>query len=120
MNDRLKDILSTSANSIDPVKLMAYLNNELSPEEAQKVEEKLAADEFQQTALEGLEVFRNKKELEAITYQLNRELNKKIRKRNQQRKKSRGAQPMQILVVTIIFLLLIILAYWIISRLLSL
>ena len=119
MNKHLHDILSNSPTSIEPEKLIAYLNKALPPEEAQAVEEKLAADEFEQTALEGLETAQNIKNLDSITHQLNRELQKKIKKRNQQKKK-RHLHPFPLnWVLILIFLLLIILAYWMITRMLS-
>lgn len=116
MNNHLKDILSNSPTSIEPEKLIAYLNKELSPEEAQAVEEKLAADEFEQTALEGLESVQNIKHLNSIRHQLNRELQKKIKKRNQQKRKLH-LHPLPLTwVVILIFLLLIAFAYWMITR----
>lgn len=118
MNKHLKDIFSNSPTSVDPEKLLAYLNKELPPKEAQAIEEKLAADEFEQSALEGLEAIRNKKNLDNITHQLNRELQKKIKKRNQQKNKGRLHHPPLILAVILIFLLLIVLTYWIINRML--
>lgn len=119
MNKHLKDILSNSSTSIEPEKLIAYLNKELPPEEAQAVEEQLAADEFEQTALEGLETAQNKKQLDHLTHQLNRELQKKIRKRNQQKNKLSLLQLPLTLPVILIFILLIVLAYWMITRMLS-
>lgn len=119
MNRHLKDILSTSSTPVDPEKLIAYLNQELPPQEAQALEEKLAADEFDQAALEGLETVQNKRGLDTISQQLNRELQKKVKKRNQALKKQNLNQPPLTLIVVLILLLLIVLAYWVITRLLS-
>lgn len=119
MNKHLQDILSSTPTPVDPEKLIAYLNKELPPREAQAIEEKLAANEFEQAALEGLEIIQNKKKLERITHQLNRELQHKIKKRNQQKRKLPLHSLPLIGVVILIFLLLIILAYWMVTRMLS-
>lgn len=118
MTKHLKDILSSSGKTVDPKKLMAYLNNELTSQEAQAIEEILAAGEFEKDALEGLEAVSNKKELDAITHHLNRELQKKIKKSNRKKKRSGINQTPMTLAVILIFLFLIIMAYWMITRLL--
>lgn len=119
MNKNLNDILATSSTPLDPDKLIAYLNKELSPQEAQAIEEKLAADEFTQTALEGLETVANKKQLNTLRTQLNRELKKKIEKRNRSRKKIKLNQPPIVLSAILLLLLLIVLIFLVIARLQS-
>jgi anti-sigma factor RsiW len=119
MNKNLKDILGNSSTPVVPDQLMAYLNKELSPQEAQAVEEKLAADEFAQMALEGLEAVANKKQLNALNNQLNRELKKKIEKRNRARKKLKLNQPPLVLAAVLLLLLLIVLIFMVIARLQS-
>lgn len=119
MNKNLNDILSTSSSPVDPDKLISYLNKELSPQEAQAIEEKLAADEFTQTALEGLETVANKKQLNTLRNQLNRELRRKIEKRNRARKKLKLNQPPLELAAILLLLLLIVLIFLVITRLQS-
>ena len=117
MNKNLKDILGNSSTSIDPDQLMAYLNKDLSPKEAQVLEEKVASDEFAQQALEGLESIANKKTLSAITHRMNRDLHKKINKRNQAKKKLKLNQPPLLLAAILLLLLLIVLLFFAIIRL---
>jgi hypothetical protein len=117
MNKNWKNILGSSSTPVDPGQLIAYLNKDLSPKEAQAIEERVAADEFAQYALDGLESVANKKTLSAVTNRLNRDLHKKINKRNQAKKKLTLNQPPLLLATILLLLLLIVLLFLVITRL---
>lgn len=119
MNEHLKDILSQSDKPIDQKTLMAYLQGELPSAEAQQMEEQLAAGEFEQEALEGLESVRNKSKLDSINAALQRDLQKKIQQKRRKRFPRLQTNEPLIYAVILILLLLMVLAYWVISRTMS-
>ena len=119
MKDPLKDILSGPAKPVDSEQLIAYLNQQLSPQQAQELEEQLAAGTFEQEALEGLEKVQDKSTLDTIAASLRKDLKKKIKQRRKKRLPLLPAPASLIYIVLLILLLLMVLAYWIISRTLS-
>lgn len=119
MKEHLQDLLKKQDKPIDPQLLIAYLQGNLSPAEAQQLEEQLAADDFEQEALEGLESVHNKSKLGPITASLHRDLQKKIRQKRRKRFTAWRAPDPLLYVVILILLLLMVLAYWIIHRTLA-
>ena len=81
MSDNLKDILSNLNKDIEQEKLLDYLNKKLSAAEAHEVEKQMAEDEFMNDAVEGLENFKNKKDLSLLVDQLNNDLKKQTAKK---------------------------------------
>ena len=63
MPENLKDILSNLATGIDQETLLLYLQDKLSEEKKQEVEEKLLENEFADDALEGLKEFKDKQQV---------------------------------------------------------
>lgn len=95
---------------------LKYVNNELSPEEKWEVEKILSESSLLSDAEEGLQLFTEKKELPGVVLTINQKMNRSLKGR---RWKTRRNPPRfsLILIVTIIFLLLLTLAFWIIYRL---
>lgn len=89
MSDELKDILSNLNKEIEQEKLLDYLNKKLSAAEVHEVEKQMAGDEFMNDAVEGLQEFKNKKDLSLYAEQLNRDLKKNLDKKKT-KKKSAG------------------------------
>ena len=77
MSKDLKDILANLNKDIEQEKLLDYLNKNLSAAEAHEVEKQMADDEFMNDAMEGLENFKNKKDVSLMVQQLNSELKKR-------------------------------------------
>ena len=70
MSNDLKNILSNLNKDIEQEKLLDYLNKNLSAAEAHEVEKQMADDAFMNDAVEGLEQFKNKKNLTLLVEQL--------------------------------------------------
>ena len=81
MSDDLKDILSNLNKEIEQDKLLDYLNKKLSAPEAHDVEKQMTNDEFMNDAVEGLEKFKDKKDLPLYVEQLNHELKQQLKKK---------------------------------------
>lgn len=109
MSDNLKDILSNLNKDIEQDKLLDYLNRKLSADDAHELEKQMADDEFMNDAVEGLEQFKNKKELGALVDQLNRDLKKQTakKKKKKERRKLKDQPWLYITIVTILLLVVI-------------
>lgn len=111
MGNDLLNILSSS-DEIDQQKLLDYLQNKLSPEEAHEIEKLLVDAEFESDAAEGLAQVSDKNKLPLVMSELNRQLVKKLSNR---RRKSTRKAPISLMIpvaTSIIILLLIWMFYW--------
>lgn len=109
MSDNLKDILSNSNKDIDNQQLMDYLSNQLSKAASHEVEKDMAADEFVNDAVEGLQNIDSKKNLQAYVEQLNSDLQKQLAINKKQKNKRRWKDsPITYIAVVIILSLLLI------------
>jgi hypothetical protein len=119
MSEDLKDILSNLNPDIDQETLLRYLQGKLSSEEQHEVEKQLLDDDFNSDALEGLEQFQDKKDLNFLVEQLNRDLKKRTDKKKKFREKLRLELNPWVIAAVVIILLLAIISYVIIHRKLS-
>lgn len=116
MSDNLKDILSNLSKDIEQDKLLDYLNKKLSAAEAHEVEKQMADDDFMNDAVEGLESFKNKKDLSLLVEQLNKDLKKQTAKKKK-RKEKRMLRDQPWLYITIVtLLLLVVISYVLIKK----
>lgn len=119
MSKDLKDILGNLNKDIEQDKLLDYLNKNLSAAEAHEVEKQMADDDFMNDAMEGLENFKNKKDVSLLVQQLNAELKKQTAKKKV-RKEKRKLKDQPWLYITIVTLLLLItIAYIMIKKYLA-
>jgi len=110
MNKDLLNILLNSNKDIDNQQLMDYLAGKLSEEEKHAVEIQLAENDFMSDAVEGLEIVKNKRDINVFVDQLNRDLHKKLfRKSKRQRRK---AIQQRWTFAAIILILALLLAAW--------
>jgi len=116
MKDNLKDILSHLTTDIDQETLLLYLQDKLPENQKHEVEKTLSENEFANDALEGLQQFNDKKQIAHMVEMLNRDLKKKVEKKNQRREKMKLKDQSLLYVVVLIFILLIVLSYMIIQR----
>ncbi len=116
MPENLKDILSHLSTDIDQETLLLYLQDKLSEEKKHEVEKKLAENEFADEAMEGLSQFKNKKDINRLVEQLNRDLKDKISRKKQRREKMQLKDQPWLYISIIIFLLLIIISYVVIRK----
>lgn len=116
MNNELKDILSNLNKDIEQDKLLDYLNKNLDAAEAHEVEKQMADDEFMNDAVEGLENFKNKKDVSLLVQQLNNELKKQTAKKKQRKEKRKLKEQPWLYITLISLLLLVVIAYIVIKK----
>lgn len=116
MSDDLKDILSNLNKDIEQEKLLDYLNKNLSAAEAHDLEKQMADDEFMNDAVEGLENFKNKKDVSLIVEQLNRDLKKQTAKKKLKKEQRKLKEQPWLYITIVILLLLIIVSYIVIKK----
>ncbi|WP_205513779.1 hypothetical protein [Longitalea arenae] len=117
MNNDLLNILSNSNKDIDNQKLMDYLSGKLSDQEKHEVEMWMVDNDFENEAVEGLQQMAGNKKLEGYVDQLNKELHQYIRQKKERREKRRINNNFWVYVSIAFVLIIIILAYMVISRL---
>ncbi len=115
MNDDLLNILSNSNKDIDNQKLMDYLSDKLSAEEKHEFEKEMASSEILNDVVEGLEKFKDKKELNTFVNELNLRLKKQLEKKKAKKTK-REIKDLNWLYFAIILILIIILIGFLIIK----
>ena len=116
MSDDLLDILSNSNKDVDNQKLMDYVSGKLSGEEKHEVEKWMLDNNFENDALEGLQVVKDKKDLDAYVLQLNKELNQYLQQKKHRRDKRKLKEIPWSYFAIVLVLALIIIAYFVIQR----
>lgn len=119
MNDDLKDILSNLNPGVDQETLMRYLQGKLSEQEQHEIEKQMMGDDFEADALEGLQEFKNKKDLSSLVDQLNADLKKRTEKKKRAKEKMKLKLDSNLIIAIIIILLLVAISYFIIQKQLS-
>lgn len=116
MSDDLKDILSNLNKDIEQDKLLDYLNKNLTPAEAHEVEKQMADDDFMNDAVEGLEHFKNKKDLSYLVNQLNTDLKKQTAKKKKKKEKRKLRDQPWLNITIVILLILVIISFVLIKK----
>ncbi len=116
MSDDLKDILSNLNKDIEQEKLLDYLNKKLSAADAHEVEKQMAADDFMNDAVEGLEQFKNKKDLSLLVEQLNKDLKKQTEKKRLKKEKRKLKDQPWLYITIVTLLLLVIISFILIKK----
>jgi hypothetical protein len=111
-----KHHIPTDKSVPDNTIVLEYLNNDLGDDAKRQLEEMLTEDELLGDAMEGLKQLKDGNEAAAISSQLNRMINEKIRKRRKVRMKSISF-PLWIILLITTLLLLMLAGYVIISKL---
>jgi anti-sigma factor RsiW len=119
MSNDLLNILSNSNKDIDNQKLMDYLSGKLSDPEKHEVEVWMTENDFAGEAVEGLQQFSGKKDLQAYVDQLNRELNQYIEKKKIRRERKTLKENPWMYLTAFIILLLVIIGYLVIHQLMK-
>lgn len=114
MKENLKDILSNLHSETDQQTLLNYLQGKLSAEQQHEVEKNLLDHEFEAEALEGLQDFKDNRNISALVEALNNDLKKKTtRKKAWRQRRHLKSDPWLLLTVGIL-LVLVVLTYFII------
>lgn len=111
-----KHHIPTDKSVPDNTVVLEYLNNDLGDDAKRQLEEMLTEDELLGDAMEGLKQLKDGNDAAAISSQLNRMINEKIRKRRKVRLKSISF-PLWIILLITTLLLLMLAGYVIISKL---
>jgi predicted ribosome quality control (RQC) complex YloA/Tae2 family protein len=104
--------LSGSNKDIDNQSLLKYLNKSLSNAEAHEFERSASDDEFLNDAIEGLQKIDSPNKVDAITEQLNIELQKKLQKKKLRREKRKWKDQPWIYFAIVLILILVVLCYY--------
>ena len=115
MSDELLNILLNSNKDIDNQKLMDYLSDKLSKEEKKKKKKNIAESDMLNDVVEGLEKFKNKKDVSLFIEQLNTNLKKQLEKKKSKKLK-REIKNLNWLYFSIIMILVIILIGFLIIK----
>jgi len=116
MSDGLKDILSNLSKDIEQDKLLDYLNKKLSATEAHEVEKQMADDDFMNDAVEGLENFKNKKDLSLLVNQLNKDLKKQTANKKLKKDKRKLQDQPWLYFTIVLLLILVIISYVLVKK----
>ena len=119
MSENYKDILSHLSTEVDQETLLLYLQGKLSEEKKHEVEKQFQQHEFDEDAIDGLQEFHDKEQLQYMVEMLNRDLKKKTEKKKKRREKMRIKDQPWLYVSILILIILIVLCYIIIKRMLS-
>ncbi|MEI2754904.1 MAG: hypothetical protein V9F46_00440 [Chitinophagaceae bacterium] len=119
MSQNLKDILSNLSTDIDQETLLHYLQGKLSEEQKHEVETKLMNDDFENDAVEGLDSFKDKEQIQYMVDMLNLNLKKKTEKKKKLKEKMKLKDQPWLYISVLIIILLIVLSYIVINRLLN-
>ncbi len=119
MSENYKDILSNLSKDVDQETLLLYLQGKLSEEKKHEVEKQLLQSDFEDDAVEGLQEFKDKEQLQYMVEMLNHDLKKRTEKKKKRREKMRIPDQPWIYISILILLLLIVLSYVVVTRLLK-
>lgn len=116
MNNDLLNILSNSNKDIDNQKLMDYLAGTLPEQDKHEVERWMAENEFSNEAMEGLQQFKQPRDLQTYVDALHKDLNKHLDQKKKRREKRKIKEAPWVYLSMFIILLLIVLAYIVIKK----
>lgn len=102
----LRDILSDNEDRLNEEELMKYLEGNLSEADKLAFEEKMQSSGFVNDAVDGLKAIKNKQHINDYVYQLNKNLEKQLGAKKQ-RKEKRAIKYIQMIILTVVFILLI-------------
>ena len=119
MSDNLKDILSNLNKDIEQEKLLDYLNKKLSAADAHEVEKQMTDDAFINDAVEGLEQFKNKKDLTLLVEQLNNDLKKQTAKKKLKKEKRKLRDQPWLYFTLVLLLILVVISYVLVKKILA-
>ena len=115
MSDDLLNILSNSNKDIDNQKLMDYLSDKLSSADKHEFEEEMIDSDFINDAVEGLETFKKKADIDEYARQLNNNLKKKLETKRLRRNK-RKIKDLPWFFYAIILILILVIASFILLK----
>jgi len=119
MSENYKDILSNLSTSVDQETLLLYLQGKLSEDKKHEIEKQLLQTEFDEEAMDGLQEFKDKEQLQYMVEMLNRDLKKKTEKKKRRREKMNIKDQPWLYVSILILIIILALSYIFIRRMLT-
>src|SRR5687768_18570776 len=119
MPDNYKDILTNLSTEIDQETLLLYLQGKLSEEKKHEVEKKLMENDFADEAMEGLQQFKDKEQVNYMVEMLNRDLKKRTEKKKNRRERMKIKDQPWLYVSILILIILLVISYIVIYRLIT-
>lgn len=119
MPENYKDILSNLSTDVDQETLLLYLQGKLSEEKKHEVEKQLMINEFDEDAVDGLQEFKDKEQLQYMVEMLNRDLKKKTAKKKERREKLKIKDQPWLYISILILILLVVLCYIVIKKMIG-
>lgn len=119
MQENYKDILSNLSTEIDQETLLLYLQGKLSDEKKHEVEKQLLNNDFDEDAMDGLQEFKDKEQLQYMVEMLNRDLKKRTEKKKKRREKMKIKDQPWLYISIIILFILIAISYLVIKKMLQ-
>ena len=114
MSDKLLDILN-KRDDLTEQELLQYLQGNLTPEERNAVEQRLAASEMMSDAEEGLRMADATKTSYAVN-DINRKLAQQLQQQRRKRKQKPAPNQSLTIIATFLILVLIVLAFLVIYK----
>jgi len=119
MQENYKDILSNLSTDIDQETLLLYLQGKLSDDKKHEVEKQLLNNDFDEDAMDGLQEFKDKEQLQYMVEMLNRDLKKRTEKKKKRREKMKIKDQPWLYISIIILFILIVISYLVIKKMLQ-
>jgi len=109
-----RDILSDEEEQLNQDELMNYLDGNLSEQEKHAFKKKTANSPFVNDAVEGLQEFKNKQELEKHVNDLNTKLKQQLKSRQHHKLRPKLTSNTWLIIATLIILAICVICYFII------
>lgn len=97
--------------------ILSYINNSLNDEQRHVIEQEMLENDFMNDAIEGLEQFENKPNIQHLVNDLNHQLVKQTTKYKVRKHKRKIPEQTLIIISISIILVLCIIGYWFIKKL---
>ena len=110
----INNILPEGEEEFTDEDYLHYINENLSPEEAYRLEKEMLEDGFVNDAMEGLSSIKNKESIETSVENLNRQLNKIVQTRIDKKRKRKLPSNQWAIIAVGITLFIAIISYYII------
>jgi len=119
MSENFKDILSNLSTSIDQETLLLYLQGKLPQDKVHEIEKQLLQDEFNEDAVEGLQDFNDKEQLQFMVDKLNRELKNKTEKKKRRREKMKLKDQPWLYISVLLLIIILTLCFIVIRKMMN-
>ena len=111
MDQDLLNILSNSNKDIDNHKLLDDISNKITSEEKYEFEKSMVDSDMMNDVVEGLQKFKDKKDVAALVEQLNTSLKRQLEKKKERKLKRELKSPFWLYLSIVILLVIILIGF---------